>query len=130
MAVAIASAQFQRNAEAAFVDDTYRITPKFTLSLGLRYELTPPWVDLLNNDFTVALPQLYFGPQAPQAQWPYFVREGNCTNPYDGLAINWTNTAGTSGSSANPAPICSNGKYPRALVDTVYTNFAPRLGVS
>jgi hypothetical protein len=130
VAVAIANAAFQRNAEAAFVDDTYKVTPKLTLSLGLRYELTPPWVDQLDNDFTVALPTLYFGPQAPQSQWPYFVREGNCSNPYQGLAINWTNTAGVAGSQASPPPVCSNGKYPRALMDTQYTNFAPRIGIS
>ncbi len=130
VAVAIASANYQRNAESAFVDDTYKITPRITLSLGLRYELTPPWVDTLNNDFTVAIPQLYFAPQAPQSMWPYFVREGNCTNPYTGLAINWTNTAGTAGSSANPPPVCSNGKYPDALMKTQYANFAPRVGIS
>ena len=45
VAVAIANAQYKRNTMAAFVDDTYRITPRLTLSLGLRYELTPPWVD-------------------------------------------------------------------------------------
>jgi hypothetical protein len=130
VAVAIASANFQRNAEAAFIDDTYKITPKITISAGLRYELTPPWVDQLNNDFTVAIPQLYFAPQAPQSIWPYFVREGNCQNVYSGLAINWTNTAGTPGSQANPAPVCSNGKYPDALMKTAYNNWAPRLSVS
>jgi hypothetical protein len=130
VAVAIASANYQRNTEAAFVDDTYKITPKITLSLGLRYELTPPWVDQLGNDFTVAIPQIFFSPQAPQSMWPYFVRQGNCTNPYQGLAINWTNTAGTAGTSANPAPVCSNGKYPDALMQTQYKNFAPRVGIS
>ncbi len=131
VAVAIANANYQRNAEAAFVDDTWKITPKLTLSLGLRYELTPPWVDTLNNDFTVALPQaLLQALRAPQSMWPYFVREGNCSNPYTGLAINWTNTAGTAGSSANPPPVCSNGKYPAALLQTQYGNFAPRVGIS
>ena len=130
VAVAIASANYQRNTETAFADDTYKITPKLTLALGLRYELTPPWVDQLGNDFTVAIPQIFFSPQAPQSMWPYFVRQGNCTNPYQGLSINWTNTAGTAGSSANPAPICSNGKYPDALMQTQYANFAPRVGIS
>ena len=130
VAVAIASANFQRNVEAAFVDDTYKITPRVTLSLGLRYELTPPWVDQLNNDFTVAIPHLYFAPQAPQSIWPYFVREGNCSNPYQGLSINWTNTAGTPGSQASPPPVCSNGAFPQALMETAYHNFAPRVGVS
>ena len=130
VAVAIASANYQRNAEAAFIDDTYKITPKLTLSLGLRYELTPPWVDELGNDFTVALPQLFFGPQAPQSRWPYFVRQGNCSNPYQGLSINWTNPAGVAGSQATPPPVCSNGAYPQALMDTQYKNFAPRVGIS
>ena len=130
VAVAIASANFQRNAEAAFIDDTYKVTPKITLSMGLRYELTPPWTDLLNNDFTVALQRLSFAPQTPQAQWPYFVREGTCTNPYQGLAINWTNVAGVSGSQASPPPVCSNGTYPKQLMQTQYKNFAPRLSFS
>ena len=130
VAVAIASAQYQRNTMAAFVDDTYRITPRVTLSLGLRYELTPPWVDQLGNDFTVALPTLYFGPQAPQSQWPYFVRQGNCTDPYQGLAINWTDTTGAAGTHASPPPVCSNGTYPDALMKTDYRNWAPRVGVS
>jgi hypothetical protein len=130
VAVAIASANYQRNAAAAFIDDTYKVTPKLTLSLGLRYELTPPWVDQLNNDFTVALPKLYFAPQAPQSQWPNFVREGNCSNVYSGLAINWTNTAGVAGSQASPPPVCSNGAYPQALMDTQYKNFAPRFSAA
>jgi hypothetical protein len=130
VAVAIASAKFQRNAYAAFVDDTYKVTPKITLSLGLRYELTPPWFDQLGTDFTVAIPQLYFAPQAPQSIWPYFVRQGNCSNPYQGLSINWTNTAGTPGSQASPPPICSNGMYPDALMKTDHRNWAPRVSVS
>jgi len=130
VAVAIASANFQRNAEAAFIDDTYKITPKLTLAAGLRYELTPPWTDLLNNDFTVALPHLSFAPQTPQSQWPYFVREGNCSNPYQGLSINWADTTGVAGTHASPAPVCSNGAYPKQLMQTQYKNFAPRLSLS
>lgn len=101
-----------------------------TLSLGLRYELTPPWRDLLGDEFTLAIPQIYFSPQAPQSMWPYYVRQGNCSNPYQGLAINWTNSSGTPGSAANPSPVCSNGKYPDALMNTQYRNFAPRVGIS
>jgi hypothetical protein len=130
VAVAIANAEYQRNVEAAFIDDTYKVTSKITFALGLRYELTPPWSDQKGDDFTVAIPQLFFGPQAPQSIWPYFVRQGNCTDPYAGLAINWTNTAGTPGSQANPPPICSNGKYDYALMRTQYKNFAPRIGIA
>jgi hypothetical protein len=120
VAVAIASANFQRNAEAAFADDTWKVTPRLTLSLGLRYELTPPWTDLLNNDFTVALPHLDFFSNAPVADYPYFVREGNCTDPYAGLSIHWTSTNA----------VCSNGSFPIQLMKTAYRNFAPRVGIS
>ena len=65
MAVALATAKYQRNAEAAFVDDTWKLTPKVTLTLGLRYELTPPWTNTLNNQFTVAVPHIYAFANAP-----------------------------------------------------------------
>jgi hypothetical protein len=120
VAVAIATANFQRNTEAAFVDDTWKVTPKVTLSLGLRYELTPPWTDLLNNDFTVALPHLDFVSNAPVADYPYFVREGSCSDPYAGLSIRWTSTNA----------VCSNGAFPAQLMKTAYKNFAPRFGIA
>ena len=118
--MAIASANFQRNAWAAFADDTWKVTPKLTLSLGLRYELTPPWTDLLNNDFTVAMPHLDFFSNAPASDYPYFVRQGNCTDPYAGLNIRWTSTNA----------VCSNGACPTQLMQTAYKNFAPRIGIS
>ncbi len=120
VAVSIANAKFQRNTEAAFFDDTWKVTPKLTLSLGLRYELTPPWNDTLNNDFTFAIPQIIAGPPQPAANQPFFVRQGNCSDVYAGLPIRWTVTPTT----------CSNGKYPSELMKTSYTDFAPRLGIS
>jgi Carboxypeptidase regulatory-like domain/TonB dependent receptor len=120
VAVAIASANFQRNAFAAFADDTWKLSPKLTLSLGLRYELTPPWTDLLGNNFTVAIPQLAFYSNAPVSDYPYFVRQGNCQDPYAGLAIHWTSTNA----------VCSNGTMPDQLMKTSYRDFAPRIGVS
>ncbi len=121
VAVAIANAAYVRNAEAAFIDDTWKITPKLTLSLGLRYELTPPWTDTKGDLFTVAIPQLYFGSNAPSSvPYPSFVRQGTCTDPYAGLSIHWTSTAAA----------CSNGKYPDQLIRTRYKDFAPRVGIS
>jgi Carboxypeptidase regulatory-like domain/TonB dependent receptor len=120
VAVAIADAKFQRNAEALFADDTWKFTSKITLSLGLRWELTPPFNNQLGNQFTVAIPQIAFYSNAPVSTYPYFVRQGNCTDPYSGINIRWTSTAAT----------CSNGAYPSQLMQTQYKNFAPRVGVS
>jgi outer membrane receptor protein involved in Fe transport len=86
-AVELATATFQRNTEAAFIDDTWKVTPKLTLSLGLRYELTPPWDDVDGNLLNVVLPKIYAVSNAPVSQEPYYVRQGNCTNPYSGLNI-------------------------------------------
>ncbi len=114
VAVAIAKANFQRNAEAAFIDDTYKVTPKLTLSLGVRYELTPPWFDQLNNEFSV-----YF----PNTGMPFLMRQGHCTDPYAGpppLAIRWTTVSAE----------CSNGRLPDQLMQTSYKDWAPRVGVA
>lgn len=123
IAVAAANVNFQRNMEAAFVDDTWKVTPKLTVSLGLRYELTPPFTDLLNNLFIVHVPHIYMTPGAPQSDWPYFVRQGNCTDPYAAnppISVRWTKT---------PA-VCSNGVLPNQLMKTRHTDFAPRLGIA
>ena len=123
IAVAAAEAHFQRNTYAAFVDDTWKITPKLTLSLGLRYELTPPFGDQITNLFIVHVPHIYMTPGAPQSDWPYFVRQGNCTDPYTAnppIAVRWTKT---------PA-VCNNGLLPDRLMDTRHTDFAPRFGIA
>jgi hypothetical protein len=133
VAVAVANANYVRNVEAAYIDDTYKVRPNLTIDAGLRYELTPPWNDTFGNNFTVALPVLpsdyAISTTYPQSQWPQYVRQGNCSpdHVYDGLAIRWT--ASTLGNG--PPPVCSNGLLPNGpLMKTQYKNFAPRLGIS
>src|SRR5207244_611436 len=99
---------------------TWKVTPKLTLSLGLRYELTPPFLDTKGDLFTVYLPHIDFFAGAPQSDYPYFVRQGKCTDPYAGLNIVWTQT---------PAA-CSNGLLSDRLMKTEYKDFAPRVGIA
>jgi hypothetical protein len=123
VAVAAAQAAFQRNNEYAFIDDTWKVTPKLTLSLGLRYELVPPFTDQTNNLFIAYVPQNILTPGAPQSAWPYFVRQGNCTDPYAGppsIAVRWTKTP----------VVCSNGLLPNQLMGTRHNDFAPRFGIA
>jgi hypothetical protein len=142
VAVSAAQAAFQRNMEAAFVDDTWKVTPKLTLSLGLRYELTPPFTDQLNNLFLVHVPQISAAAGAPQSIWPYFVRQGNCTDPFNAnppISVRWDlvpqpTDAGYPayvkyGTIAAPVT-CSNGLLPNQLMKTPYKNFAPRFGAA
>jgi hypothetical protein len=130
VAVAVADANYVRNVEAAYVDDTYKVLPNLTVSAGLRYELTPPWNDTFGNNFNVdfqVMPKMGdTSTTYPQSQWPFYVRQGSCpaANVYQGLAIRWTTTLG-------PPPVCSNGILPNGpLLDTAYMNLAPRFGVS
>jgi hypothetical protein len=119
-AAAVADAKFHRNVFHAFIDDTWKVTPKLTLSLGLRYELTPPFTNSLGNYFTVKIPKIEFIANAPQADWPFFVRQGKgCTDPYEGLAIRWTSTNAVCGGGLN-----------NNLMETKYKSFAPRLGIA
>jgi hypothetical protein len=119
VAVALATANFQRNAEAAFVDDTWKVSPKLTLTLGLRYELTPPWSDTLNNLFSVNVPHIIAAPNAPDT--PFIMRQGKCSDPYAGppaINIRWTTVTAK----------CNDGSLPDELMRTSYRDFAPRLG--
>src|SRR5213594_269959 len=119
ISVALANGRFQRNVEHAFIDDTWKLTPKLTLSLGLRYELTPPFTNTLGDYFTVGHLKVGFTANTPESEWPYFVRQGNCTDPYAGLNIHWTVTQAVCGGGLN-----------YNLMETKYKNFAPRIGIS
>ena len=106
-AVQIAQADYKRNVEAAYVDDNYKFSPKLTVSAGLRYELTPPWHDILGNEFIVDLQTnnspispFVSGPE-PQSLWPFFRRQGNCTTRIRGL---------TSAGSTPKAPLSIRGR--------------------
>ena len=120
VAVQIASANFQRNTWAAFADDTWKITPKLTVQLGLRYEITPPWTDLDGNLFTVNIPHLDFVINAPESDWPFFVRQGECSDAYQGINVRWTQTKA----------VCSNGLLTNQLMKTAYKDFAPRVSIA
>jgi hypothetical protein len=121
VAVAIAAADFQRNMFHAYVDDTWKITPKLTLALGLRYEYTPPFLDTKGDLFTVYLPHIPYGGPADPSQYPQFMRQGNCSgDPYTGIRIQWPQIKTT----------CSNGVLSDRLMRTDYKDFAPRLGIS
>jgi hypothetical protein len=120
-----ANAPNQRNMEHAFADDTWKITPKLTLSLGVRYELTPPFTDTRGDLFSIVIPKIAAVPGIPQSSglWPYFIRQGNCSNPYSAspaIPFIW---------SITPA-VCSNGLQDNQLQQVRTNDFAPRIGLA
>lgn len=66
-------AYLRQNVMGAYVQDDWRVSPRLTLNLGLRYEYTSPWKatrnNLLNLDFS----------NLPAA--PTLIRESTATNP-------------------------------------------------
>jgi hypothetical protein len=107
----------KRNVEQ-FVEDTWKITPKVTLSLGLRYELTPPFYDSLGNAFSVYIPYMDSTANvADKSRYPVFTRQGVGTNPYAGVSIRWPDIT-----------VRQDGKLGDNLVQTDTNDFAPRVG--
>ena len=45
----VPTAGFRNNYVAAYIQDTWKVTPKLTLNLGLRYEYESPWIDKYDN---------------------------------------------------------------------------------
>jgi hypothetical protein len=119
-AVQIAAANFQNTSYGVYFDDVWKISSRFTLNYGIRYELTPPWLDKTGTLFTVAIPaDIRSGPVADPALHPYFLRQGS-GDPYEGINLRWpdirTERNGALGTDR--------------MVRTDKNDFAPRLGIT
>ena len=121
VAAQIAAAQFRASSFAFYVDDVWKISPKLTLSLGLRYENTPPWEDISGNLTTVFYNAFDNTPNvADQSRYPVFLRQGKGTgDPYAGLRVRWPNI-----------PLVQDGRLGDRLVNRDNNDFAPRLGIA
>jgi len=119
VAAQIAAAQFRATTFALYLDDSWKVTPKFTVSIGLRYENTPPWEDQTGNLVTVFFNAYDNTPNvADQNRYPVFLRQGS-GDPYAGLRVKWPNI-----------PLVRDGRLPNSLVQRDNNDFAPRLGLA
>src|SRR6266404_190670 len=121
VAAQIASVQFRATSFAVYVDDVWKVTPKLTLSLGLRYENTPPWEDISGNLTTVYYNAFDNTPNITDpSRLPVFLRQGKGTgDPYAGLKVRWPNI-----------PLVQDGRLGDRLVNLDNNDFAPRLGIA
>jgi hypothetical protein len=133
-AVSIASADFHSTSFALYIDDSWRIKPNVTLSLGLRYENTPPWEDQTGRLFNGIVPADIrpdpthvdrSNPNNPNINvkdlslHPYFLRQGASGDPYEGLSLRWPDIQ-----------VRRDGSLGNRLVGRDNNDFAPRIGVS
>src|SRR5713226_5046426 len=121
VAAQIASVQFRATSFALYFDDVWKISPKVTLSLGLRYENTPPWEDQTGNLTTVFFNAFDNTPNVTdKSRYPVFLRQGTGTgDPYAGLKVRWPNI-----------PLVQDGRLGNRLVNRDNNDFAPRIGIA
>lgn len=119
-AVALAFDHFRATPLALYVDDTWRISPKLTLSLGLRWEYNPPWVDASGKAVNTYVPRILNGQVnvADMSLHPVEVRNGT-GNFYDGLAFRYLNVQ-----------VARDGRLGDALTNTYHNDWAPRIGIA
>jgi hypothetical protein len=119
VAAQIAAARFRATSFALYVDDVWKIAPRLTVSVGLRYENTPPWEDISGNLTTVFFNAFDNTPNvADQSRYPVFLRQGT-GDPYEGLRVRWPNI-----------PLVRDGRLGNRLVNRDNSDFAPRLGLA
>lgn len=120
-----ASGLLRAPAAAAYFEDTWKITPRLTLNMGLRYEFTAPYHDKYRGAMNVLFFDHGFTPDVrvdPNSQVPLLVRTGS-GDFHEGLPYHWHDGVPTA--SAGDTDV-----LPRALMATDKNDFAPRLGIA
>ncbi len=133
VAVSLARADFRNSEWATYLDDTWRIHPHVTVSLGLRWEVAQPLLDKDGLEPNVQLQQ----PLPNQAdvpdlsKHPVFVRTGT-GDFYQGINFRyepyWAANGGVAGSP--PLQTVRDGRMGSRLINTNYHDFAPRVGIA
>src|SRR5439155_741575 len=102
------------------IDDTWKIHPKVSINLGLRYEYTPPFLDKTGNLVNFHVPFVDMTPNvADMSRHPTLVRQGR-GDFYDGLPVRFEPSV----------KVARDGRLGDRLVADDKNDFAPRLGIA
>jgi hypothetical protein len=137
IAVSLVSSDFRNNEWAAYIDDTWKIHPRLTISAGLRWEVAQPLLDVSGHSVNVQLnyngiPSVADLPN--MNQHPVYVRTGS-GDFYEGINFRyqpyWTTTASGANTPGSPAlQLARDGRLGNRLIAPNYKDFAPRLGIA
>ncbi|MEO6804010.1 MAG: carboxypeptidase regulatory-like domain-containing protein [Granulicella sp.] len=120
-ATSLAVTKFRAKSQAYYVDDSWRVTDKLSLSLGLRYELIPPWYDkgqnVVNTILPGAIPNVCCITDLTIAPTLYRAGTGDFYEGHESVRY------------AAPIQTSRQSLYGGRLVQTDKTNIAPRFGV-
>ena len=119
LAIGIAAGDFKANSLAFYLDDTFKVMPKLTVTLGMRWEAVQPWKDSLQNEvnyhFRTGLPSAV---NVDPSLHPVYVRTGK-GDFYDGLDFRYTG-----------AQTARDGRLGDRLIASDWNLFAPRFGIA
>ena len=137
IAVALAQADFRNNEWATYIDDTWRFTPRLTLSLGFRWEVAQPMLDKARPRAECqAQPAASQRRQCAGSEQASGLRaHGHTANFYDGINFRYAPYYTTPGAATPPGPFLpcrpfATGGWASRLINTNYHDFAPRIGIA
>jgi hypothetical protein len=114
-----------------FAQDSWKVTSKLNIEVGLRWSLWPPWHSKWGN-LAEFLPQYYTTQNAPVVNPKTGYVVGG--NPYDGIVFPGN---GVPSAEGNRIPVLDSGQFkslyhglPDGLAQTQWKVFQPRLGVA
>ena len=114
-ALGLASADLRSISTYAYFEDAWKITPKLTITAGLRYEMTPPWYEPNRRLMNIQM----FG-WGPGARTPIMTRPGD-GDFNDGLHFRFADVIPTQ---------TGDDKLGRSTIRTDRNDFAPRVGIA
>jgi hypothetical protein len=112
---------FRQKEFGTFAEDTWRVTPKLAISLGLRWEEWTPYREKYNRLDTIDLNSL--SPTSMQVVLPFNTTLSSIPGLPTPVIDAWANR-GLTAVSANSI------HFPGALTPNVYTDFSPHLAVA
>ncbi len=120
----LAIIQFRSTPIYLYTEDTWKITPRLTMNIGLRYENTPPWHDKHRGIMNVQMFDPGVGPQGllppGQTRIPIFTRPGK-GDFHEGLLFHFHDGIPTQ---------AGDEFLGRSLVRRDNNDFAPRVGLA
>lgn len=114
-ALGLASADLRGVSYYGYAEDTWKLTPKLTLNIGLRYEFTPSWTEPNNRIMNIQM----FG-WAPGSKTPILTRPGN-GDFNEGLQFRFADGIPTQ---------TGDDKLGKATIRNDKNDFAPRIGIA
>jgi hypothetical protein len=133
LALQVASSNDTANSMAFYIDDTYKMTSKLTITMGLRWEYEQPWLDTQQNMTNFYLPNgavLYQQANVNPSLYPTMVRAGTNNNFYQGLNYIYENLTGIGQPVGTPVQVARDGRLGARMVNSDWKDYAPRFGIA